>query len=42
MNKEQLNKAIDFIKNGGAITAIESKYTITPLQMEVLKNVING
>ena len=42
MNKEQLDKAIDFIKNGGAITAIESKYTITPLQMEVLKNITNG
>ena len=38
MTKEQLDKAFDFVKKGGAITAIESKYTITPLQMEVLLN----
>ena len=37
MNDEQLNKAIDFIQKGGAISAIESKYTITPEQMEALK-----
>jgi len=38
MTKEQLDKAFDFVKKGGAITAIKSKYTITPLQMEVLLN----
>ena len=38
MSKEQLDKAIDFIKNGGAISAIESKYTITPEQMNILTN----
>ena len=37
MTKEQLNKAIDFVQKGGAITAIESKYNVTPLQMEALK-----
>ena len=38
MSQDQLDKAIDFIKNGGAITAIESKYTITPEQMNILTN----
>ena len=37
MNKEQLNKAIDFVQKGGAITAIESKYNVTADQMEALK-----
>ncbi len=38
MNEDQLKKAVEFIKGGGAITAIESKYTITPEQMKTLKN----
>jgi hypothetical protein len=38
MNDEQLKKAIEFVKGGGAITAIESKYTVTPAQMQTLKN----
>ena len=44
MNDEQYKKAIEFIKNGGAVSAIESKYTITPEQMVVLKknSVLNG
>ena len=37
MTKEQLNKAIDFVQKGGAITAIESKYNVTAEQMEALK-----
>ena len=37
MNKEQLNKAIDFVQKGGAITAIESKYSVTKDQLEALK-----
>jgi len=42
MNDEQYKKAVEFVKNGGAITAIESKYTITPEQMKVFKNGTNG
>ena len=42
MNKDQLKKAVEFVKGGGAITAIESKYTITPEQMKTLKNGVNG
>ena len=47
MNDEQLKKAVEFVKGGGAITAIESKYTITPKQMEslngaILKKRVNG
>ena len=37
MNKEQLNKAIDFVQKGGAISAIESKYNVSKEQMEALK-----
>jgi hypothetical protein len=42
MNEDQLKKAIEFVKGGGAITAIESKYTVTPEQMKTLKNGVNG
>ena len=38
MTEDQYKKAIEFIKGGGAINAIESKYTITPEQMKTLKN----
>ena len=38
MTKDQYKKAVDFVKEGGSIAAIESKYTITPEQMEALKN----
>ena len=38
MTGDQLKKSIDFVKKGGAITAIESKYTITPEQMNILTN----
>ena len=42
MNEDQYKKAVDFVKGGGSITAIESKYTITPEQMQTLKNGVNG
>ena len=42
MTEDQLKKAVEFVKGGGAITAIESKYTITPEQMKTLKNGVNG
>ena len=42
MNDEHYKKAVEFIKGGGAITAIESKYTVTPEQMKTLKNGVNG
>ena len=42
MNEDQLKKAVEFVKGGGAITAIESKYTVTPEQMKTLKNGVNG
>ena len=42
MTEEKFNKAIEFVKKGGAISAIESKYTITPYQMKTLKNEVNG
>ena len=42
MTEDQLQKAVEFIKEGGAISAIESKYTITPYQMRTLKNGVNG
>ena len=42
MTEDQLKKAVDFVKKGGAITAIESKYTVTPEQMKTLKNGVNG
>ena len=38
MTKDQYKKAVDFVNEGGSIAAIESKYTITPEQMEALKN----
>ena len=42
MTEDQYKKAVEFVKNGGSVTAIESKYTITPEQMKVFKNGING
>ena len=42
MNDEQYKKAVEFIKGGGAITAIESKYTITPAQMVTFKELNNN
>ena len=42
MTEDQYKKAVEFIKKGGAITAIESKYTVTPEQMKTLKNGVNG
>ena len=38
MNEDQLKKAVEFVKGGGNIQMIESKYTITPEQMKTLKN----
>ena len=40
MTEDQYKKAVDFVKKGGAISAIESKYTITPKQMESLNGAI--
>ena len=34
MNDSLLDKAIEFIKNGGAISAIESKYTVSSVQWQ--------
>jgi hypothetical protein len=42
MTEDQYRKAVDFVKGGGSITAIESKYTVTPEQMKTLKNGVNG
>ena len=39
MTKPQWEKAIEFVKGGGALSAIESKYTITPTQMVKLKEI---
>ena len=39
MTEDQLKKAVEFIKGGGAVSAIESKYTITPTQMVKLKEI---
>ena len=39
MNEEQWKKAIEFVKGGGAISAIESKYNVTPSQMVKLKSI---
>ena len=39
MNEEQFKKAIEFIKGGGAISAIESKYTVTPDQKSGLTRI---
>ena len=36
MTKPQWEKAIEFVKKGGSITAIESKYTITPAEKQHL------
>ena len=41
MTEEQLKKAVGFVKGGGAISAIESKYRITPEQMKTLKQSVN-
>ena len=42
MNEEQWKKAIEFVEGGGAISAIESKYTITPVELLKLKSAVNG
>ena len=42
MNEDQLEKAIKFVKEGGSISSIENKYTITPYQARALKESING
>ena len=42
MTKGQWEKAIEFVKGGGAISAIESKYTITPVELLKLKSAVNG
>ena len=42
MTDDQYKKAVEFVKGGGSVTAIESKYTITPEQMKALKNKSTG
>ena len=43
MTKPQWEKAIEFVKGGGSIAAIESKYTITLAEMKTLKEIkVNG
>ena len=42
MNEDQLKKAVEFVKGGGNIQMIETKYTVTPEQMKTLKNGVNG
>ena len=39
MNEDQLKKAVEFVKEGGAITAIESKYDVTPDQKSGLTRI---
>jgi len=41
MTEEKLKKAVEFVKSGGLISAIESKYTVTPEQMKTLKESVN-
>ena len=43
MSEDQWKKAIEFVKGGGNIQMIESKYTITPTEMKELKEIkVNG
>jgi adenosylmethionine-8-amino-7-oxononanoate aminotransferase len=39
MTEEQYKKAVEFVKKGGAITAIESKYAVTPDQKSGLTRI---
>ena len=39
MTEDQYKKAVDFVKKGGAISAIESKYTVTPDQKSGLTRI---
>ena len=39
MTEDQLKKAVEFVKGGGAITAIESKYAVTPDQKSGLTRI---
>ena len=36
MTEDQYKKAIDFVKGGGAISAIQSKYNVSGVQMQEL------
>ena len=42
MTDDQYKKAVEFVKGGGSVTAIESKYTITPAQMVTFKEINNN
>ena len=42
MTDDQYKKAVEFVKGGGSITAIKSKYTITPAQMVTFKELNNN
>ena len=39
MTEDQYKKAVDFVKKGGAISAIESKYDVTPDQISGLTRI---
>ena len=39
MTEDQYKKAVDFVKKGGAISAIESKYDVTPEQKSGLTRI---
>jgi len=39
MTEDQYKKAVDFVKKGGAISAIESKYDVTPDQKSGLTRI---
>ena len=42
MTDDQYGKAVKFIKEGGSVTAIESKYTITPAQRITFDEIKNN
>ena len=42
MTDDQYGKAVEFIKEGGSVTAIESKYTITPAQRITFDEIKNN
>ena len=42
MTDNQYSLAVEFLKDGGSIAAIESKYTVTPAQMVTFKELNNN
>ena len=37
----QMKKAVEYIANGGEVSAIESKYTLTAQQKKILRHNVN-